>query len=116
MTVKCDPCDGGSIDCAHCEHRPLPKLIPLQARVEGPTRKFAPASPLDTQVGGDHYKRFKIQPAHFAAVNGLSFFEGNVVKYTVRRKGDKAKRLEDLAKAIDCLEKLRHYVEQDLCS
>ena len=75
----------------------------------------APA-PLDKQVGGSHYKQFKIQPIEFAAVNGLSFIEGNVVKYVVRRKGDKAKRLEDLRKAIDCIEKLIDFVERDLCS
>ena len=151
-TPKCDPCDGGSIDCAYCEHKltgaelrtclnclwsdntlkcsdvciqcgpglptwkpraaesPLPVLFPV------PVVTDTALAALDKQVGGSHYKGFKIQPIEFAAVNGLSFIEGNVVKYVVRRKGDKAKRLEDLRKAIDCLEKLSDFVERDLCS
>lgn len=107
-TPKCDPCDGRAIDCAYCEHNPK-NARPL------PVLNVA-ASPLDKQVGGSHYKGFKIQPIEFAAANGLSFLEGNVVKYTVRRKGDKAKRVEDLRKAIDNLEKLIHFVEQDICN
>ena len=109
MSFKCDPCTGGSIDCAHCEHRPLPDL-----NFEAATTVIQ-LDPMAKQVGGSHYKNFKIQPLEFAAVNGLSFLEGNVVKYTVRRKGDKAKRIEDLRKAIDNLEKLIHFVERDLC-
>jgi len=59
-------------------------------------------SALDRQVGGDHYKHFKIQPWEFAEKNGLSFTEGNIVKYICRykRKGGK----QDL-------EKIKHYVD-----
>lgn len=56
---------------------------------------------LKEQIGGSHYQGFKIQPVEFIRANKLSFCEGNVVKYTVRRKGS---RLEDLKKA-------RHYVD-----
>ena len=57
--------------------------------------------PLNTQVGGNHYKNFKIQPAEFSEKNGLSFCEGNVIKYIARKKDN---RLEDLKKA-------RHYID-----
>lgn len=56
------------------------------------------------QVGGDHYKVMQIQPVEFATANKLDFFQKDILKYITRRKGDKAKRLEDLGKA-------RHYLD-----
>lgn len=56
--------------------------------------------PLKAQVGGSHYKSFKIQPIEFAIANRLDFFQKDILKYITRRKGDKAKRIEDLNKAI----------------
>ena len=54
--------------------------------------------PSDTQIGGDHYKSFPIQPAEFSERNGLSFLEGCVVKRLCRwRRGGKGR--EDLLKA-----------------
>ena len=61
-------------------------------------------SAFDTQVGGRHYKDMPIQPVEFALANKLDFFQKDIIKYTTRRKGDKAKRLEDLEKA-------KHYLE-----
>jgi hypothetical protein len=52
------------------------------------------------QVGGDHYRRYRFQPWQIVEEYGLDFFEGNALKYLLRRKGD---RLQDL-------EKLQHYV------
>lgn len=52
-----------------------------------------------TQVGGDHYKKMGIQPVEFAVANKLDFFQKDILKYITRRKGDKAKRIEDLKKA-----------------
>lgn len=37
------------------------------------------------QVGGSHYQT-KIQPVEYIHANGLSFIEGNVVKYISRHK------------------------------
>lgn len=53
------------------------------------------------QVGGDHYSRHLIQPVDIIDEYELSFFEGNALKYLLRRKGD---RLQDLEKA-------KHYIE-----
>jgi len=63
------------------------------------------------QVGGSHYKKCHIQPAHYAEVNGLSFLEGSVVKRVTRWKD-----VEDLYKAIHELELLieeQHTPPQD---
>ena len=35
---------------------------------------------LEKQVGGKHYKNFRIQPAHFINENKLLFAEGNAIK------------------------------------
>lgn len=42
-----------------------------------------------TQIGGNHYKELKIQPAEFIHRNKIGFLEGNIIKYAVRhaRKG-----------------------------
>ncbi len=42
------------------------------------------AFPQDKQIGGSHYKFFPIQPYEFISKNGLTFFQGNVVKYVCR--------------------------------
>lgn len=60
------------------------------------------ANPLDTQVGGKHYKVYKIQPIEYAMANGLNYCQANVIKYTTRYR-DKG-GIEDLRKAIHNLE------------
>ena len=56
----------------------------------------------DKQIGGKHYKNFKIQPIEFITKNKLSFIQGCVVKYNCRF--DKKNGKEDLEKII-------HYYE-----
>ena len=41
---------------------------------------------LDTQIGGDHYKQFKVQPVEFINANNLDFLQGSVIKYISRHK------------------------------
>ena len=57
---------------------------------------------LEKQVGGKHYKNFRIQPAQFINENKLLFAEGNAIKY-IRRHSIKGKE-EDIKKAIHYLE------------
>ena len=57
---------------------------------------------LEKQHGGNHYKKFKIQPAEFINENKLLFAEGNAIKY-ICRHSSKAKE-EDIKKAIHYLE------------
>lgn len=61
-----------------------------------------PQSALDTQVGGSHYKRFKIQPVEFIHQNGIGYMAGNVIKYISRYQEKNG--IEDLKKA-------RHYID-----
>ena len=63
----------------------------------------------DKQVGGNHYKRYAIQPAQFALANGLDYAQSNAIKYIVRHK-DK-NDVQDLDKAIHYVELLKahHY-------
>jgi len=56
-----------------------------------------PSTAMAIQVGGNHYKNMKIQPAEFAQVNGLSFLQGCVIKRICRYKFKNG--LEDLMKA-----------------
>lgn len=60
------------------------------------------SNPLDLQIGGNHYKKYKIQPAEYIHANSLDWFQGNIVKYITRFR-DKNGR-EDLEKII-------HYVQ-----
>lgn len=72
-----------------------------------------PISPLDRQVGGDHYKNLPIQPVEYIRKNKLGWFEGNVVKYVSRHRF-KNKR-QDIEKAIHMLECiLKEYDDGDL--
>jgi len=61
--------------------------------------------PSTRQEGGDHYSKHKIQPYTFIQTNGLSFFQGNVIKYVVRYKDKNG--IEDLKKII-------HYCELEI--
>ena len=57
---------------------------------------------LDIQVGGNHYKKLKIQPVEYIHANGLGFCEGNAIKYLSRWR-DKG--------GVADLEKAKHYIE-----
>ena len=41
---------------------------------------------LDKQVGGDHYKRLKIQPTEYCQLNELNTCESNIIKYASRHR------------------------------
>ena len=40
----------------------------------------------DKQIGGKHYKQYKIQPIEFIVANKLDFIQGNIIKYCLRDK------------------------------
>jgi hypothetical protein len=54
------------------------------------------------QVGGNHYKKYAIQPVEFIVKNNIGFVEGNVIKYILRFKEKGG--VQDLLKA-------KHYIE-----
>ena len=64
---------------------------------------------LDTQIGGEHYKKYVIQPVEFITKNELDFLEGCVIKRICRYEDKNG--LEDLKKAkheIDLLIELKY--------
>ena len=58
--------------------------------------------PTSNQIGGDHYKIYKIQPTEFIHTNSIPFIEGNVIKYICRHRSKNG--IEDLKKA-------KHYID-----
>lgn len=58
---------------------------------------------LQTQVGGDHYKKYAIQPLEFAEDAGLSPIIFCAFKYVCRYK-DKGQGEQDLKKALHCID------------
>ena len=65
-------------------------------------------SAYDKQIGGSHYRSFKIQPSKFVIENELLFPEGSVIKYICRHRFKNGK--EDLLKAIHFIEMI---IERD---
>ena len=63
------------------------------------------AFPQYTQVGGNHYTKFPIQPYEFISKNDLSFFQGNVIKYVCRYL---------YKNKIEDLEKIKHYCDLEI--
>lgn len=59
-------------------------------------------SAFDRQVGGDHYKKVKIQPWEYIAANDLDYWQGTILKY-IHRWRDK--------NGLDDLEKARHTLD-----
>lgn len=84
--------------------------MPMNGIVSWPS-KGSPEKASETQVGGEHYSKYKIQPIEFAMANGLNMCQSNVVKYVVRYK-DKG-GLEDLEKAIHFIRLLAEYEGYD---
>lgn len=56
----------------------------------------------DIQIGGNHYKKYKIQPYEFVFANKIPALEANAQKYILRHQDKNG--IEDLRKA-------RHYLE-----
>ena len=57
---------------------------------------------LKEQIGGNHYSKLAIQPVTYINANGLSYLQGNVIKYVTRYK-DK--------NGVEDLEKAKHYID-----
>lgn len=62
-------------------------------------------SPLQVQVGGNHYKDFKIQPVEFCMANNLNFCQSSAIKYICRYKNKNG--VQDIDKAIHFLQILK---------
>ena len=64
------------------------------------------------QIGGNHYKKYKIQPSAFCTHNKLLYPEGTVIKYILRHQDKGGK--EDLDKAKHFIDMIieRDYTDQ----
>lgn len=51
----------------------------------------------DVQVGGDHYSKYAIQPAHFFHANQTPYLEASAMLYVLRHRDKNG--IEDLRKA-----------------
>lgn len=58
----------------------------------------------ETQVAGNHYRQFAIQPGEFIYRNKLGWCEGNAIKYVCRHKSKNGR--QDIEKAIHYLQLL----------
>lgn len=56
------------------------------------------------QVGGDHYKKYPIQPLYFCWINKIPHIEAGIIKYVVRHRDKNGK--EDLLKAKHLIQML----------
>jgi len=65
----------------------------------------------DTQIGGNHYQKMKIQPIDFILKNNIGFCEANVIKYVCRHQSKNG--IEDLKKAKHYIELLIEELEND---
>ena len=57
----------------------------------------------DSQVGGDHYTKMRIQPMQFSMANNLNAMQHTIIKY-VTRVDLKGNGDEDIDKAIHTLQ------------
>ena len=71
---------------------------------EIPCRFVDDKSPLDTQIGGDHYTKLAIQPMRYSMENGLDALQHTVIKYITRFRDKNG--IEDLEKAKHCIDML----------
>lgn len=65
----------------------------------------------ETQVGGSHYNKMKIQPVTFIMANGLSYAQGNVIKYVSRYLHKNG--VEDLEKAKQYIDFMIDQIKSD---
>lgn len=101
--LKVSSIDDAPYLCISC----IPDFKHWEAKQETQPPEEPPVNPLDTQVGGSHYKDMEIQPAEFSVKNKLNPCQANVIKYTSRIKGHNAKVIEDRRKAI-------HYLQMEI--
>lgn len=62
------------------------------------------------QIAGDHYSKLAIQPVDYCMQNDLNYMQSSAIKYITRYKDKNG--VEDIDKAIHCLELLKEYVKK----
>lgn len=62
---------------------------------------------LSKQIGGSHYKEFKIQPVEFCFINNIPYLESTAIKYLCRWRNKGG--IQDLDKAIHFIQLLKDF-------
>ena len=68
--------------------------------------------PEETQVGGDHYRKMKIQPMRYSMENNLDACQHTIIKYVTRFR-DKG-GIQDLEKAKHVIDLLISFEQERL--
>jgi hypothetical protein len=84
---------------------PVEVANPERVKLESYVLPDVPVPASERQVGGDHYRQFKIQVWDIIDEYELSYYAGLTLKYLLRA-GSKGSRLEDLEKARHVLDKM----------
>jgi hypothetical protein len=108
-------CDGGQP--ASSEDFVRKKLEEAEKCLEAGSSKTEPTEaqdPLDVQIGGSHYKDFKIQPVEYTMFNKLNFLQGSVIKRITRYNHTTGKGVQDLEKIKhECDLLIKFFKEED---
>lgn len=88
----------------------------LRTLLNGPSAPPPPPakSAWDTQVGGSHYTKMKIQPFQFSMANGLDPMQHTIIKYVARFRDKNG--IEDLEKAKQTIDLLIAYEKESPCN
>lgn len=103
-----EPCDGP--DCLN-NWRPKEPRFPVED-AKPTANQSMDYAPMDTQIGGDHYKTMAIQPMELSMKNGLDACQHTAIKYIMRFRDKNG--IEDLDKAIHCIEMLKAFYKEEL--
>jgi len=62
---------------------------------------------LDVQIGGDHYKKWRVQPVVYITKKRISFLRGCIIKRLLRDK-DSLQDLKKISHELDLLRQIEH--------
>lgn len=86
----------------------LRELADAEPDVESPDEREGPAGLIRLP---SWYTRFVIEPITFIMMNGLNFWQGNIIKYTCRAGLKLYDGMDEVQSEITDLEKTRRYAE-----
>lgn len=95
----------------------LPKIgsaYGLPCNLGGSVLPRQQASVWDTQVGGNHYTKMKIQPLQFSMANKLDPMQHTIIKYVTRFRDKNG--IQDLEKAKQTIDLLIAYEKEQQCN
>lgn len=82
----------------------IPPNLAHKEKIKKQVQKDKEVSVLDRQVGGSHYKQYKIQPYEFFLVNQIPHHKAAIIRRILRYDHPTGKGLEDLQKIMHEIE------------